>query len=68
MWNAIDELSGDVDNLEYNFEWAKEQIQEVIPQELSTKISYPVMGQNPYGGNEWILDPSPLDPSTPSTA
>ena len=26
------------------------------------------MGQNPYGSNEWILDPSPLDPDTPSTA
>ena len=80
--DAIDQLSADVSalsgrmetaegsiyNLEYNFEWAKEQIQDVIPQELSTKISYPVMEQNPYGGNEWILDPSPLDPSTPSTA
>ena len=68
IWDAIAELSGDIDNLEYNFEWAKEQIQDVIPQELSTKISYPVMEQNPYGGNEWILDPSPLDPNTPSTA
>lgn len=68
VWNAIEELSGDVDNLEYNFEWAKDQIQDVIPTELSTKISYPVMEQNPYGGNEWILDPSPLAPSTPSTA
>ena len=68
VWDAIAELSGDIDNLEYNFEWAKEQIQDVIPAELSTKISYPVMEQNPYGGNEWILDPSPLDPNTPSTA
>ena len=68
VWNAIEELSGDIDNLEYNFEWAKEQIQDVIPAELSTKISYPVMEQNPYGSNEWVLDPSPLDPDTPSTA
>ena len=44
-----------------------DEIQE-IDQDLSNKISYPVMEQNPYGGNEWILDPSPIAPSTPSTA
>lgn len=60
MWNAIEELSSDVSTL-------YDEIQE-IDQDLSDKISYPVMEQNPYGGNEWILDPSPLDPNTPSTA
>ena len=60
VWNAISELSSEVSSL-------YDEIQE-IDQDLSDKISYPVMEQNPYGGNEWILDPSPLDPSTPSTA
>ena len=68
VWNAIEELSGDIDNLEYNFEWAKEQIQDVIPQELSTKISYPVIVDNPYGSSEWKLDLSPLDDSLPASA
>lgn len=60
VWNAIEELSSDVSTLH-------DGIQE-IEDDLSDKISYPVMGQNPYGSNEWTLDPSPLDPSTPSTA
>lgn len=68
VWDAIAELSGDIDNLEYNFEWAKEQIQDVIPQELSTKISYPVIVDNPYGASEWKLDISPLDNSLPASA
>lgn len=60
VWNAISELSSEASSL-------YDEIQE-IDQDLSNKISYPVMGQNPYGSNEWVLDPSPLDPDTPSTA
>lgn len=60
MWNAIEELSSEVSSLH-------DEIQE-IDEDLSDKISYPVVVNNPYGADEWKLDLSPLDNSLPTSA
>ena len=60
MWNAIEELSSGVSSLH-------DEIQE-IDDDLSNKISYPVILNNPYGADEWKLDPSPLDNSLPTSS